>query len=70
MTIKFTDYEGPTGLFVATGEEILPLVSVPGMIAVAGAGMQAGIGDPQEAEELQEAIDAAIAKASGSGAAA
>jgi chorismate synthase len=37
--------------------------SIAGKIALAGAGMQAGIGDPRVAEELQHEIDEAVEKA-------
>jgi hypothetical protein len=63
VKLKFSDYDGPTGMYIATGEEILPLTSVGGMIAATGAAMQAGIGDQEAAEELQAKIDAALAKA-------
>ncbi len=62
MKFAITDYKGPTGPYVATGKEILPLSSLPGMIAATGAGIQAGVGDQQAAEKLQEAIDKAVAK--------
>ncbi|GEM_PF-2271834 len=63
LKLKFSDYDGPTGLFVATGKEILPMNSVAGEIVLAGAGMQAGIGDPVIAEELQHEIDQAVEQA-------
>ncbi len=63
LKIKFSDYDGPTGLFVATGKDILPMGSVAGKIALGGAGMQAGIGDPLLAEELQHEIDEAVEQA-------
>jgi hypothetical protein len=65
LKLKFSDYDGPTGLYVATGKEILPMDSIAGKIALAGAGMQAGIGDPRVAEELQHEIDEAVEKAKG-----
>jgi len=63
LKLKLSDYDGPTGLFVATGKEILPMSSVAGEIVLAGAGMQAGIGDPVVAEELQHEIDQAVDQA-------
>jgi hypothetical protein len=63
LKLKFSDYDGPAGLFVATCEEILPNGSVAGEIILTGAGMQAGIGDPVVAEELQHEIDQAVDQA-------
>jgi hypothetical protein len=62
MKIDFADYDGPTGLYVATGREILPLDSVAGKIALAGGAVQAGIGDPAVAAALQNELDAVIAQ--------
>lgn len=60
MKLHFSDYDGPTGLFVATGKEILPLEGTAGATAVIGAGMQAGTTDPEQAEQIQAAVDAAM----------
>ncbi len=63
LKLKFSDYDGPTGLYVVTGKDIFPMDSIVGNIALAGAGMQAGIGDPLVAEALQHEIDEAVEKA-------
>lgn len=63
MDLKLSDYDGPTGAFIATGKEILPLGSVAGKVALIGGAMQAGIGDPTAAEALQARIDAIITEA-------
>lgn len=63
MKLHFSDYDGPTGLFVATGKEILPLEGAAGAAAVVGAGMQAGTIDPEQANQIQAAVDAAIRSA-------
>jgi hypothetical protein len=63
MKLNFSDYDGPTGLFIATGNEILPLDCAAGAIAFVGAGMQAGTLDPEQADQIQAAIDAAAASA-------
>lgn len=60
MKPHFSDYDGPTGPFVATGKRILPLDSVAGATAVVGAGMQAGTTDPEQADQIQAAVDAAM----------
>jgi hypothetical protein len=62
MKLKLTDYDGPTGPYVATGKDILPMGSVAGRIALAGGAMQAGIGDQKTAEQIQDDLDAIITK--------
>ena len=64
MKLKFADYDGPTGLFVATGKEVLPLDDAAGAIAFVGAGMQAGTIDPDQGASIQAAVAAAMRKAS------
>ncbi|HUC07013.1 MAG TPA: hypothetical protein VMR96_02900 [Solirubrobacterales bacterium] len=64
MKIQFSDYDGPTGLFVATGKDILPLSAPAGATAFVGAGMQSGTIDPQQSDQLQAAIDSAVHKVS------
>ena len=60
MKLKFADYDGPTGLYVATGKEILPLSDPLGAIAFVGAGIQSGTIDPKRCEEIQVAVAAAM----------
>ena len=48
MKANFSDYDGPTGLFVATGKELLSLLDPAGATAFVGAGMQSGTIDPQQ----------------------
>lgn len=60
MKLRFSDYDGPTGLLIATGKEILPLDSVSGATAFVGAGMLAGTIDPEESAQIQAAIDAVV----------
>ncbi len=59
----FTDYDGPTGLFVATGEKILPLDSVEGISAVAQSAMLTSLGSTPEAKEYQAAMRHSLAVA-------
>ena len=59
MKIQFSDYDGPTGLFVATGKEILPLTGLAGATAFVGAGMQSGTIDPEQSLQIQAVIDSA-----------
>jgi hypothetical protein len=60
MKLHFSDYDGPTGLFVANGKEILPLDSAAGATAFVGAGMQSGTIDPEESAQIQAAVDTAM----------
>ncbi len=60
MKLRFSDYDGPTGLLIATGREMLPLDSIAGATAFIGAGMLAGTTDPDESAQIQAAIDAAV----------
>lgn len=64
MKLQFADYDGPTGLYVATGRETIPLNSPAGAIAFVGAGMQSGTIDPEQSERIQKAVDAAMQTAS------
>jgi hypothetical protein len=61
MKINFSDYDGPTGLLVATGKEILALDSAAGATAFVGAEMQSGTIDRELAAEIQAAVDDARA---------
>jgi hypothetical protein len=63
MNLLFADYNGPTGLYVATGKDLLPLSEPAGATVFVGAGMQAGTIDPQHSAEIQGAVDSAIGSA-------
>jgi hypothetical protein len=63
MKLQFSDYDGPTGLFVATGEKILPLDGAAGAAAFVGSGMQAGTIDPKQSARIQTAVDSALRSA-------
>jgi hypothetical protein len=65
MKLDFSDYDGPTGLFVATGREILPLDSAAGATAFVGAALQSGTVDPKQSARIQAAVDAAVTLSSG-----
>lgn len=59
MKLHFSDYSGPTGLFVANGKKMLPLADPAGATAFGGAAMQAGTTDPKQATKIQNAVDSA-----------
>jgi hypothetical protein len=60
MKLEFADYDGPTGLYVATGKELFPLSDPAGATAFVGAGMQAGTIDAMQSWQIQVAIDSAM----------
>lgn len=55
MKISFSDYSGPTGLYVATGSGIVPLASKEGALAFAASGLQAGTISPAQGQAIEEA---------------
>lgn len=59
MKLHFSDYDGPTGLFVATGKKMLRLDGAAGAAAFVGAGMQSGTIDPEQSTQIQAAVDTA-----------
>ena len=59
MKLHFSDYSGPTGLFVANGKKMLPLVDPAGATAFVGAAIQAETIDPEQAAKIQNAVDSA-----------
>jgi hypothetical protein len=60
MKLNFSDYDGPTGLLITNGKEILPLDGAAGATAFVGAAMQSGTIDPEESAQIQTAVDAAL----------
>jgi hypothetical protein len=60
---NFSDYHGPTGLYVATGEKVLPLDSVEGISAVAQSAMLTSLGSTPAAKEYQAAMKHSLAVA-------
>lgn len=48
---EFTDYEGPTGLYVATGETLLALDSAEGLSALAQSTMLSALGTGEMADQ-------------------
>lgn len=63
MKLKFSDYDGPTGLYVATGSALLPIASPAGSTAFLASGLQAETIDPAQAAAIQAAVDKAVAAA-------
>ena len=61
----FSDYDGPTGLFVATGEKIVALGSVEGIAAVAQSAMLTSLGSTPAAKQYEAAMHHSLAVAHG-----
>jgi hypothetical protein len=57
MKLHFSDYNGPTGLLVANGKQLLSLRESAGATAFVGAAMQAGTIDPKQSAQIQNAVD-------------
>ncbi len=64
MKREFTDYDGPTGPFIATEQGILPLRSVEGMAAAMDSAMLVSLGYTEKAAEYQRLVKARNAAAS------
>ena len=60
---KFIDYDGPTGLYVATGEKVVPLGSAEGISAVAQSAMLTSLGSSPEAKQYEAAMHRSLAAA-------
>lgn len=56
MEKEFSDYNGPTGLFVATGEQMLPLDQPEALQALGQAGMLTSLGSSPKADEYEQLI--------------
>lgn len=57
---KFTDYNGPQGLFVATGNKILPLDSAEGISAIAQSAMLTSLGSSPAAAQYQAKVQKSL----------
>lgn len=53
---EFTDYDGPTGLYVATGSKILPLSCAEGISAVAQSAMLTSLGATPKAKQYADRV--------------
>jgi len=60
---QFIDYDGPTGLYVATGEKVVPLESAEGISAVAQSAMLTSLGSSPEAKEYEAAMHRSLVAA-------
>jgi hypothetical protein len=60
---EFSDYRGPTGPYVATGKEIVPLGTVGGIVAATQSVMLASLGPNPEARQYAHAMKDSLARA-------
>jgi hypothetical protein len=60
---EFSDYSGPTGLYVATGGKVLSLGTAEGAAATAQSAMLTSLGAGPEAKQYAAAMQASLAKA-------
>jgi hypothetical protein len=56
MNDEFSDYDGPTGLFIATGEEMLPLNTPEALAALGHSAMLLSLGASPQAEEYEHLV--------------
>jgi hypothetical protein len=54
--MKFRDYNGPTGAYIATGKRIVPLDSAEGIAALGHSAMLSALGTGPEADRYAEAM--------------
>lgn len=54
--MKFRDYKGPTGAYVATGKRIVPIDSAEGIAALGHSAMLSALGTGPAADRYAEAM--------------
>jgi hypothetical protein len=56
MNDEFSDYDGPTGLYIATGEEMLSLNTPEALAALGHSAMLLSLGASPQADEYEDLI--------------
>lgn len=56
MNDEFSDYDGPTGLYIATGEEMLPLNTPEALAALGHSAMLLSLGASPLADEYESLV--------------
>jgi hypothetical protein len=56
MNDEFSDYDGPTGLYIATGEEMLPLSTPEALAALGHSAMLLSLGASPQADEYEHLV--------------
>lgn len=54
--MRFRDYEGPTGPYIATGKRIVPVDSAEGIAALGHSAMLSALGTGPEAERYADGL--------------
>jgi hypothetical protein len=53
---EFSDYDGPTGLYIATGEQMLPLNTPEALAALGHSAMLLSLGASPLADEYEDLV--------------
>jgi len=53
---EFSDYDGPTGLYIATGEKMLPLNTPEALAALGHSAMLLSLGASPQADEYETLV--------------
>jgi len=56
MNDEFSDYDGPTGLYIATGEEMLPINTPEALAALGHSAMLLSLGASPQADEYEHLV--------------
>jgi len=56
MNDEFSDYDGPTGLYIATGREMLPLKTPAALAALGHSAMLLSLGASPQADEYEHRV--------------
>lgn len=56
MNEEFSDYDGPTGLYIATGKEMLPLKTPKALAALGHSAMLLSLGASPQADEYEHRV--------------
>jgi len=58
INTEFSDYDGPTGLYVATGDAMLPLITPEALAALGHSAMLISLGASPRASEYEGLVKA------------
>lgn len=56
MNDEFSDYDGPTGLYIATGKEMLPINTPEALAALGHSAMLLSLGASPQADEYEHLV--------------
>jgi len=61
--MRFSDYHGPTGAYVALGDRVVPLASVQGAVALGYSAMLSSVPPGEKARRWEEGMRRALEEA-------